>query len=607
MRFACDKCSAKFTIADEKVRGKIVAVKCSKCGNKITVNGKSLPEPEPEIPDVKPVEESTRMVSLEALEALRQGAKVEDAPKAKAAAPAPAPAPAPVKAAPKAPPKPELPSDFYAMVNGAQIGPLAADDLRSQVSLATITDRTYVWRDGMADWVKAGDVAELSSLFQEEPPAPVEKPKPAPVKKAPPPPDDMDAAMNSTMLGSPGFDADSTMLAPKGFEAQQLLAKVRADEESHDEATLPPPQEEKAPAKKNGAAPSPSALSDDLFDSGDMHLTSTAAKPLDLASMVANDVGKGKRNTGSQPAAKQEARGEEHDQGDAGVDGDEDNGADPFASVPDNAAISKPGEIGEQTRFFIAQSGVNKRNAPWKIATFVACCIGLPVAILYLLSNLRIVPLEVTTVDEVTGEEVKTSVFSGAGVAGLRDALMGTKKKPVAKPPPVVTDNGAGPKTPKSTLPRGDTDGAIIKKNEVKTGMTAEQIAELKSKYENDSEIPKSGGPKVRKNEEKVAVDGEGGLSPKVINDTVQKSAKAFQDCTENEIRRNPNFKGGKIEITVSIGPSGIVTRAAIDKADVENTTLGSCLKDKAKRVVFPAFTGDAVDAVFPLVLANGG
>ena len=39
MKISCQSCQAKYTIADEKVLGKIVKIRCKKCGATIVVNG----------------------------------------------------------------------------------------------------------------------------------------------------------------------------------------------------------------------------------------------------------------------------------------------------------------------------------------------------------------------------------------------------------------------------------------------------------------------------------------------------------------------------------------------------------------------------------------
>ena len=39
MKITCQACAAKYTIADEKVLGKVVKIRCKKCGATIVVNG----------------------------------------------------------------------------------------------------------------------------------------------------------------------------------------------------------------------------------------------------------------------------------------------------------------------------------------------------------------------------------------------------------------------------------------------------------------------------------------------------------------------------------------------------------------------------------------
>ena len=39
MKISCQSCQAKYTIADDKVVGKIVKIRCKKCGETIVVNG----------------------------------------------------------------------------------------------------------------------------------------------------------------------------------------------------------------------------------------------------------------------------------------------------------------------------------------------------------------------------------------------------------------------------------------------------------------------------------------------------------------------------------------------------------------------------------------
>ncbi len=39
MKIVCENCSTKYSIADEKVRGKVFKIRCKKCGHIIVVKG----------------------------------------------------------------------------------------------------------------------------------------------------------------------------------------------------------------------------------------------------------------------------------------------------------------------------------------------------------------------------------------------------------------------------------------------------------------------------------------------------------------------------------------------------------------------------------------
>jgi membrane protease subunit (stomatin/prohibitin family) len=67
------------------------------------------------------------------------------------------------------PPLPAQPS-FFAAYDGAQAGPFGLDALRTDAGAGKLTRGTLVWRDGMAAWTPAGEVAELATLFPAAPP-----------------------------------------------------------------------------------------------------------------------------------------------------------------------------------------------------------------------------------------------------------------------------------------------------------------------------------------------------------------------------------------------------------------------------------------------------
>ena len=48
MKIVCDNCSTKYSIADEKVRGKVFKIKCKKCSHIIVVKGQETPAASPD-------------------------------------------------------------------------------------------------------------------------------------------------------------------------------------------------------------------------------------------------------------------------------------------------------------------------------------------------------------------------------------------------------------------------------------------------------------------------------------------------------------------------------------------------------------------------------
>ncbi len=59
---------------------------------------------------------------------------------------------------------------FHIAVGQSQSGPFDMGVLQQQAASGQFTRNTLVWKNGMAQWVKAGDVPELASLFANVPP-----------------------------------------------------------------------------------------------------------------------------------------------------------------------------------------------------------------------------------------------------------------------------------------------------------------------------------------------------------------------------------------------------------------------------------------------------
>jgi hypothetical protein len=71
------------------------------------------------------------------------------------------------------PPMPNV--QYHISVNGQQMGPFQMPQLQQMAQSGQLTQQTYVWKPGMANWEFAGNVSELASLFSmgTPPPPPV--------------------------------------------------------------------------------------------------------------------------------------------------------------------------------------------------------------------------------------------------------------------------------------------------------------------------------------------------------------------------------------------------------------------------------------------------
>lgn len=73
---------------------------------------------------------------------------------------------------PQGPPPPPPMTQYFIAVNGQQQGPFDEASFRGMIQAGSVNKDTMVWKNGMAAWTAAGQVAELASLFMNTPPPP---------------------------------------------------------------------------------------------------------------------------------------------------------------------------------------------------------------------------------------------------------------------------------------------------------------------------------------------------------------------------------------------------------------------------------------------------
>lgn len=68
------------------------------------------------------------------------------------------------------PPLPGAAATFHVAIGGNQAGPFDMPTLQRQAGAGQLTRDTLVWKAGMAQWARAGDLPELQHLFANSPP-----------------------------------------------------------------------------------------------------------------------------------------------------------------------------------------------------------------------------------------------------------------------------------------------------------------------------------------------------------------------------------------------------------------------------------------------------
>ncbi len=279
MKITCQSCGAKYTIADDKVRGRTVKIRCKKCSAAIVI---SAVEEQPENEDGE-----TRIY-----------ATAPEGPGAGAAVGSPAP------------PEDTGPEWSLNVAEGDQ-RTVTAEEVVQLYRSGVVNDDTYVWKDGMADWAPLSEVAELMDKIRGAAPK-VSGAPPRPAAGATPVGASPEAAMSAAapkaaarraesrakgqdLFGGGGEAAVGGAVAPAGKNSPSqvplpkptgLFTAERNENSvlfSLDALRAPKPATQAMPAARTGAPPSPGGMGapppSGIVDI--KKLTSIAPPPLD--------------------------------------------------------------------------------------------------------------------------------------------------------------------------------------------------------------------------------------------------------------------------------------------------------------------------------------
>lgn len=555
MNVSCTNCGKRYVLSDDKVAGKAsVKIRCKQCQSLISIDvASAAAAPQGSRPSgvISPVQSGAQPVQSRGSGAI-----------AVAAVQQPARSPWEDEAT-RARPSLDLSAQWHAMIAGVQQGPFDVKALMGKVSSGEVTLRTYLWKAGMADWKRAADLPEVSTLFAGgNGSAAVSSPPSRPVTRTSQPVARRDVAVANEMPspevtkprgGNVADPLPSSQLAqpmPAATRPSQITRAQPAPAAVQEPAPQPAPRPEPEPARAE------QPLNDLFGDISQEQSLPSGTSGLNQAHSQPNE----------QPKSAE---------------------IDPFAALgdPDEKELPPPGEA---TKFFIAQAGVNKRNPPWKIALFVVSLVALPTAVLYLLSSFKVVELEVTrTTDD--GQVVQESFFSAGGVSGLKDILTGDDKRKKAE-----AERREKERAERLALARAKQNPGNVTPttdDEPKPKPTDPKLALSYADLEDPNKKTKT--PRDREQGTGGTAVASAGLKDDVAAKVVADNLKAFNLCIENALRRNPNLQVGPITVVLTVGSSGSVKGAEIQPRQHEGSDWGACMMQAGKRIVFPASDGE--------------
>jgi predicted Zn finger-like uncharacterized protein len=181
VKFACDRCKTRYSIGEDRVRGKILKIRCKNCANVITV---------------------------------REGMGDAEAGGAPAA---------PAASAARAAPPPALDDEWYVSIDGQQSGPLSLDAAQRWIAGKPFAADLHCWKEGFDDWLPVDKVSHFRNLRKRPPPRP-SAPPPIPRREEEPKP--LFAATMAAISGSSGARTEPQQPTLKGTPVLPATAKA---------------------------------------------------------------------------------------------------------------------------------------------------------------------------------------------------------------------------------------------------------------------------------------------------------------------------------------------------------------------------------------------
>jgi predicted Zn finger-like uncharacterized protein len=563
MKFVCDRCQTKYSIADERVRGKVLKVKCKSCANVITVREARRPSAAGLSPIAAAPVGRARSGPAAALSVPAEAPEIDSERTQLAMSPFgadPFPEPFPDLLTPAAPPapvrrptgslaavEPEDQTQWYMALDGNRTGPFTKATLVDKLMPLAKGADVHIWNEKLDGWKPPTAVADIAAeIVRRRAPAPPPPPLPGVRRPTPPP-----------MPPMGGLGAASS--APH-------VPSARKPTGPH----APPSPVAHGPGTTGSKLPPPGGIHPALAARGAEHGAADAASLLETP--------------GPMPHAHPKTNGA--------------NGHAPPAPVNSDVMqmLNLPG--GTQT-------------AP-----------GAPPRLMSVTSTVG----WTASVDAAKGRSKSTLlILALLGVIGLIVvvAVISLKKPPrpaavAVKPPAVETTPPAAEKTPEPPPPppvapepppepvqRGK--GKRAKPSRTLAGKQTAGSTGTATTAVTPPPPPPPGGDAARfRDNHNMNITGGGGtrLPPpdqSAITKVISNNRAGIKVCYQRALTRDNSLTHGKLSVKLSIGISGRVKHMALEGPTQFRLLLEPCIKEVVQRWVFPQ-ASEEYGTEFPLV-----
>ncbi|HEY1540002.1 MAG TPA: GYF domain-containing protein [Solirubrobacteraceae bacterium] len=168
MKFLCDRCKTRYSIGDDRVRGKILKIRCKNCANVITVReGMADPGPVADSGPLRRKQPTTMSPSPS-----------HTSPAAQATGARGNGALASAFASQMTKPPAALEEEWYVSIDGEQSGPFALAEAQRWIASKAFDADLHCWSEGFDDWLPVDKVSHFRGLRKKPAPAPAPPPLP---------------------------------------------------------------------------------------------------------------------------------------------------------------------------------------------------------------------------------------------------------------------------------------------------------------------------------------------------------------------------------------------------------------------------------------------